>query len=460
MGQLVATGTTTEVVRRVASEYGKGDEQALTTAVREGTTVLLLIAIVLVGTFVIVARPVVLALFPSTAVRLLPHLPILLVAIVSLLGIQLVLSGYVSVLNGLQRSDLLNWSGLVAAFCSAAMTISGLSFGLGIWSLVAADGSQILVQNGGALICIRRAMPNLHFGFTRISVRVFRQFAVAPVGVAVASAATLFDSQIDKLILSASVGPAAAAMFQIGTVLVIGAKAFAVAPLTVLLAGTAELFQQRARLDVLESVAVPVAQSIAALTAGVFVLFAPSFIFLWIGPNYHGATLSMRVMALAVAINMWSAPWFYYIAGRGRYRYIAIAAAVTAFLNAASTAFLTTRIGLDGALIGSVAGSCGGTFTAWLMVRRLEDRHWFRPVIRAVVPVVAMTAVAVLAFPSRIGHWWVLIAYMAGYGVAGVSLLTITGALPLGVVVSSLLGRKSSAARRGGVRSPAGRRGS
>jgi len=424
-----------EITRRVASAYGDRDEEGLITAVREGTTVLLVVAVGIVGISILVARSLVLALFPSTVASALPGLPFLLMAVAGLVGIQLVVGGLVGALTGLQRGDLANWSAIAAAFCSGGMLISGLYLGLGIWSLLVADGVQMLVYYCGSLLAIRRVMPMVRLGLSRISVRRLGQFAVAPLGLVVSSAAVLFDSQVDKVILSATVGPSAAAVFQIGTTLALAGRSFAVAPLTVLVAGTAELIHQRARLEILESVAVPLSQCIAAVTAGGFVLFAGSFIPLWIGPDYHGAILSMRIMAVATGISMWNGPWSQYLAGRGKYSYIAITAGVIVVLNAACSALLTTRIGLDGALIGSVAGSAGGALTGWLLVRRVEERPWFRPVVRAFVPIIGLTAAAAFVLPGRIESWWGLIVASLGYAAIGFAVLAATGALPLRIVV-------------------------
>ena len=317
------------------------------------------------------------------------------------------------------------------------MTVGGIALGLGLWALLIASCMQLVVSWVGPVVGMRRVVPDVHFRLARITPAVVAGFIGMPAMIILGSVGALFDSQIDKLVLAHNVGPKASAMFQIGAQMVLSARGVALIPLAVLLAGTAELHRTNpGRLRHLEALAGRSAQAIASVTAGGFLIFSSAFLRVWLGPGYGGAALSLRFLAVAALVNVWSAPWFYYAVGRGRYQYVLIAAGVNLVVNASGTIFLTTRIGLLGALIGSVAGNASGTLAGWLVLRRWETRHWLRPAIRASA-VVAIVAGPLLALSSHIPASWLgLVGWCCVYVVACIIILLVTRSLPVTVVRS------------------------
>ena len=437
IGQLAEAGVGTEIARRVATAHGQGDSQGARQAVRQGTTVLVGIAAVLEITGVSVAHPVVNLVFATVSSGQRGQLALLLMGMVSLLAFGLVGSGYFGILAGLQRTDYGNWSGIVSLIVGAGVTVGGIAIGLGLWALLLADCIQLLVSWVGPIVGMRRVAPDVHFGLTRVTTIVALGFIGMPAMLLVGSAGSLFDSQVDKLVLAHNVGPRASAMFQIGAQTVLSARSVALIPLAVLLAGTAELYRTNPRrLRHLEDLAGRSAQAIASVTAGGFLVFSSDFLRVWLGPGYDGAALSLRYLAIAALLNVWSAPWFYYAVGRGRYHYVLVSATANLVVNASGTVFLTTRIGLVGALIGSVAGNASGTLAGWLVLRRWERRHWLRPAFRATA-VVAIVAGPMLAVADHIPVSWLgLVAWGSAYVVACGIMLLVTRSLPVTVALT------------------------
>jgi O-antigen/teichoic acid export membrane protein len=390
------------------------------------------IAALLEVTGVFVAHPVVNLVFTTISAGQRGQLTLLLIGMVSLLAVGLVGSGYFGILAGLQRTDYGNWSGIVSIIIGAGVTVGGIALGLGLWALLLADCVQLLVSWVGPVVGMRRVVPDVRFGLTRVTTTVALGFIGMPAMIVVGSAGSLFDSQVDKLVLAHYVGPKASAMFQIGAQIVLSAKGVALIPLAVLLAGTAELYRTNPRrLRHLEGLAGRSAQAIAGVTAGGFLIFSSSFLRVWLGPGYGGAALSLRFLAIAVLLNVWSAPWFYYAVGRGRYHYVLIAAGANLVVNASGTILLTTRIGLLGALIGSVAGNASGTLAGWLLLRRWERRHWLLPALRASA-VVATVVGPSLALSSHIpASWFGLAGWGCAYLAACSIILLVTRSLPV-----------------------------
>ena len=436
IGQLAQSGASTEIARRVATAHGAGDREAMREAVRQGVTVLVGIATLLEIIGILLARPVVNFVFSGVSAAERDQLTLLLIGMVTLLGVGLVGNGYFSILVGLQRRDYVMWSAVASLLVGAVATVAGVAAGFGLWALFMAQCIQLMVSWVGPVIGVRRLAPDLRFRLVRVPRAVVIGFITMPGMLMMASASDVFDSQVDKLVLTRTVNPTASAMFQIGAGLVQSSRGLVLVPLAVMLAGTAELYRSDPhRLRRLETLADSSVQAIAAITAGGLVLFAVPFVETWLGPGYGDAALCVQVLALAALINAWSAPWTYYAIGRGRYSYVLISAGVTLAVNAAATIILTSRIGLNGALIGSLAGSAAGTATARLLLLRWERRNWLSPAVRATGTVgllVVPTLLIGVEFPAS---WLGLFGWSLAYIAAAGLLLLATRSLPFTAVV-------------------------
>ncbi len=431
VGQLGQSGVSTEIARRVASARGDRDDTAMALAVRQGVTVLAGVAFVLELAALATARPVVDLVFRSVNSGGRGQLTLLVIGVVSLFAIGLVGNGFFAVLTGLQRSDFGIWSGVASIVAAAIATLAGIAGGLGLWALFLADCVQLAVSWVGPLIGVRRLAPHVRFGLVRMSRSAVLGFLAMPAMLVVAQASDVFDSQVDKLVLTHSVGPRSSAMFQIGVNLVQLVRGLALVPLSVMLAGTAELHRSNPRrLRRLELLASASTQAIAAVSAGGLVLFADPFVARWLGPGYSNAALAVRVLALAALLNMWSAPWSYYAIGRRRYHYVLIGAGVTLVVNAIATIVLTTHIGLSGALIGSVAGSGAGMAAARVVLLRWERGAWLTPALRCTAVVAVIVLPFVLAGVHVPATWPAMIGWGLAYLVGCALLLHATGSLP------------------------------
>lgn len=436
IGQLTQSGTGTEIARRVAAAHGDG--AVIRSAVHQGVTVLTGIALAVETAAIVGARPIVDLIFTRLPGSERGQLVLLLIGIVTLFGIGLVGNGFFAALVGLQRSDFALWSGVAATVAGAVTTVAGIAAGLGLWALFLADCVQLIIGWIGPIIGIRKLLPHIGFRLSSVSWSTITGFAGMPALLVMAQASDLFDSQVDKLVLTHNVGPSSSAMFQVGATLAQGVAALSVIPLSVMLAGTAELHrtnpQRLRRLEVLTGSAT---QAIAAISAGAAVLFGGPFVMAWLGRGYAGAALAVRVLAVAALLNLWSAPWYYYAIGRRRYHYVPLAAGATLVVNLVATVLLTTHIGLKGALIGSVAGSAAGTATARLLVSRWERGPWLKSALRATGLIALLVVPLLLAGLSPAASWPYLILLGTAYLTVSIVLLLVCQALPFKLVASN-----------------------
>ena len=431
IGSLAEAGVGTEITRRVADAWSAGHRDEALLAVRRGTTLLFSVALIIVVVGVASARPIVDGLFRTVPSGQKGQLVLLLLATLVLLAGTFVGNGYFSVLAGVQRSDFILWSNVTGVVVGAAATVGALAAGLGLWALLVGDAIQLVIRWIGSAMGVRRILPELGFRLTKVPWAIVVGFAGMPAMVVLSSASDLFDSQVDKLVLSHSVGPRASAMFQIGVNLVQGIRMLSVLPLGVLLAGTAELHRANPmKLRRLEDVAWSAAQAVVAFTTGAAILFAPAFLRVWLGAGYGRAAFSVQMLAGATLLNIWSAPWYFYAVGRGRYGYVAATASVTALVNLLATILLTAHIGLTGALIGSLAGQVVGGGFAWLLVRRWEHRRWLWGSVKATMTVALIVLPGLLLERNVRLSWNGILAWGALYGCLAGALLLASGSLP------------------------------
>jgi len=417
---LADVGVRTEVGRRVAAAMGTGDRVALRSAVQLGASILTLVAIPLavVGWF---AAPLIRGfLLPGGAAgESAAELDLFLRLIVVAGAITVVGNGYFGVLRGVQRNDVETRAVLIGSVVGAGVTLGAALGGAGLWSLAAGwavqTSLQLLLEWRGT----RHIVPDLRFRLLRIRPSLMRPFLALSGLVLLSQVSDVIDTQWDKLVLSHFVGPAAVASFQLGTMLVLQAKALAVLPLTPLLTAVSELGRARAS----EARLIYVRLERTSLAVGATVLsaafaFGPAFVQLWLGAEFTPAGRVVRLLVVAVAINLYAAPLALRAFGEGAHRLPGIASLVNVVINGVLSVVLASRIGLDGALYGSIAGNVAGTAIFMVLMRRRSGGEWRWPSLRSMSLGAALGCGLMFAHAGDISTWPVLIAAAGLYATA------------------------------------------
>ena len=439
VGGLADAGVRTEVVRRVGAANGARDEEALVASVHQGLTLLA----VLVGSVCLAglaAAPVIRSFaFPGGV----PgyggaEVDLLVRATIALLGVTVLANGYFGVLRGMQRGDI-ETRGVAAGLVAGALTtVAAVAVGWGLWALFAGCAAQAAVAFGWQWCATRKLVPALRLRLVRLTGVGMRAYLALSGLALLAQVSDVIDNQLDKLVLSHVVGSSAVASFQIGTSLVLQAKALAVLPLAPLLVAIAELRgRDHERMQELERVIVKATAVLTAVVLGGLFVFAPAFVGLWLGPGQGPAGLAARLFVVAMAINLSAAPLAFHAFGEGWHRLAAAGAAANILVNGLLSVSLTLVLGFNGALYGSIAGNLVGAAVFCGLMRRRMGTSWARPPMGALTVGVSAAALAVFVGADKVHTWPTLVAGAAVYGAIVLVACVAVERLPL----TWLLGR-------------------
>jgi O-antigen/teichoic acid export membrane protein len=426
VGALADAGVRTEIIRRVGSAQGEGDKAGVVASVRQGVTLLVVLAgvITLVG---LLAAPVIRAFaFPGGVPGYSAgEVDLLVRSTIAVLAASLVANGYFGVLRGVQRGDVETTGLMISVPTSAVVTLAGVSLGWGLWALFLGSLAGLVVTATWSWAGTRRLVPDLRLRLVALTGPVVKGY-LALSGLALLSQiGDVVDSQWDKVVLSRYVGSTAVTSFQIGTSLVLQGKALALLPLAPLMVAIAELRRSdNARMEALSRLMSRAAMVLGAAVLSSIFVFGPAFVRLWLGddPSVSNAGRSARVFTFAVALNLVGAPLAMRAFGEGWHRLAAVSAGTNMVVNAILSLVLTIAIGFDGALYGSIAGNLVGTVVFIVLMRRRLGARWVSPPWKALGIGCLAAGLMVSSGADRVDGWLPLgffgLLYAASVGVA------------------------------------------
>lgn len=418
IGTLADAGIRTEIVRRVAAANGGEDDAGVARAVHEGLTLLAGVAAVMI-TLGFVAAPGIRGFaFPNGVPGYdAAGIDWLIRAIVAMLAVSVLGSGYFGVLRGVQRGDIETTARTVGVPIGAAVTIAGVAAGWSLWALFLGSAAQLLVSLGWQWVATVRLLPSVRPRFVRMGLGPAKAYLGLSSLVLLCQLGDVFDFQWDKLMLSHFVGGSAVASYVIGTNLVLQARTLAQLPLLPLLTAASELRERDpARMEALFDLMGKVGMVITSVVLGGVFVFGPSFIRLWLGPEMGDAGRAARLFTVAVALNLVATPLTFRVLAEGWHGLAAVSALVNVIVNGVLSAVLTIAIGFNGPLYGSIAGNLAGTVVGMVLMRRRLGTRFRPPPLRAIVIGVASVATAVTVGFDNADGWIGLVVRAALFG--------------------------------------------
>lgn len=433
VGALADAGLRLEISRRVAAAAGDGDTERMRQAVHDGTTLLACFALAVFAVGYLLTPAIRSFAFPDGMPGLsTSEADLLLRATFALLAFSLVSDGYFAVLRGVQRADIETNGRMLSVVFGTGLSVVGLELGWGIWALLAGAALMSIVALLVQAIGTRRIVPEVRFRLRSLRGRNWQNLLAFSSLALLSQLSDVIDSQWDKVVLSRYVGSSAVASFQLGTTLVLQAKAFALLPLAPLLVAVAELRNRdpgrSARvLGILSSATF----ALGALALGGVVVFAPAFFRLWLGEDMPQAVLATRLFSVAVALNLVAAPLAYRALAEGKHRLTAIASGCNIAVNGVASYVLAVLVGFRGPLVGSILGNLCGTAVFFLLMARALNREMLTQPLRSLAIAVVASTTAIAAGAAEITTWPALVLAVLGFSVIVGSLLYWVGALPV-----------------------------
>jgi O-antigen/teichoic acid export membrane protein len=415
---LTDVGFRTEVVRRVATAHGMESPADATRSARVGLTLTILASAPIFLAAVVAAPQITGFLFPRSEPTAPPDTILLVRLMVTWTWVTVVCNAFLAALKGLQRSDVEARAQIVAVPLSAATTVLCIRGGADLWSFGAALVVSTAVPLAAQWVSLRRLAPHIVPRPARTSRAEVSSF-VGLAGLAALSQVTeILDSQWDKLVVAHLVGPEAVASLHIGTSIALQGKVVALLPLLPLMVAVAELRRSfpMAAVDVqrglMRSGAV-----MAAITTGALFVFGPSYIELWLGNDAGAAGDVARWFAVAVALNLVSAPVAFQAIAEGHHRLAAAGSLANGLSNAVASLVLTLHLGVLGAVYGSIIGNAIGS-ALFLVLARRHLTVWVSPPLAP--PFVASLVVACLTLTGldRFASWEIGVLVAAPIGAA------------------------------------------
>lgn len=398
IGSLADAGVRTEVVRRTASALGGGDLQHIARIANEGTTAVALVA----GTAVVslsAAAPFIVAILFPGGVAQVPSSELLgiLWTVLALAAVNIVASVHFAALSGIQRGDIEASLRAVASPIGVAAMLIALYSNLGLWAFVLGQLVTAWIVYGGLFLRSRQLLPALRLRLVRPQRALLRDWMTMSTLALFTQLSDVVDAQWDKLVLARVVTLPSVAAYHIGTSLVNQLRSLSLVVLAPLLSGTAELARsnpRRAELLFHRSVA---GAQLAGLTAmGTTFVFGPRLLNLWLdqAPRAGGVA---RFFALAMAVNLMSAPLTVRAFGEQEHRLVALSAALNMALNAIASLALAMTIGTLGVVYGSIIGNTAGVI---LMIAMYQRRRSGRRLIPPITPPILVVGLCAAALPT------------------------------------------------------------
>jgi O-antigen/teichoic acid export membrane protein len=461
--QLLDLGFGGAVVSAVARLSAKGDEDGLERTLNSSFFLLAALGLVALGACWLGA------MFLPHAIHLKGTLAGTARDLLLLLGLDVALSIPMDTfgcgLVALQRFDLLNATLIGVATAQAIAWTVVLVSGGGLLLLGIVTVAISLMGQGVRYVMLRRLIPTLRFSPSKVEGALVRSLASPAGWYALGDSLDNFRDEASVLILSLVQNVASAGVFAVGEKLATLGTQMGVPVTEPFFPHAAALVGRGDRAKLGEA-----ARTGSRVSAGVTIpfclivaLFARPALVAWVGPTYARAAPAVVILALAFALQSFSAAPTKLLSGSGGQRLIASLGLAKVGAQIVLTAILGLEFGVTGvacAVLASVVG-VEVAVTLPLVSKRLGTRalHVVLPVVRTHLP--ALVA-------SGIFGWFVLHAPVLRFvtthdRVAGMALVGAAGLGVLGlylvVFVMTGLDRRSRrhmvtrvlAARSGGL---------
>ena len=309
------------------------------------------------------------------------------------------------VINGFQRYDLNNLTGVISTVIVAVVNVAVLLAGYGLIGLVIATTTVRVLTYWVYRANAYRVFPALTLSLSNFRTSRLRELTSFSVFMMLIDWANRINFSVDVIVIGIMLDTTAVAVWSVAQRLAETTQRLTNQLNDILFPNVVD-HSTSSRLDRLQtlflvgtrlSLATVVPIGIALILMGDLLLRA------WVGPDFGGSVIVLRLLALTVIARVGAAVSGTLLKGAGAHRFVAYANIVTALVNLALSVVLARWIGLAGVAVGTLVPVC---ITCMFVIFPAGCRHISLPITRALAEAVwpAVWPAAAMAAYLEITH--------------------------------------------------------
>jgi O-antigen/teichoic acid export membrane protein len=310
------------------------------------------------------------------------------------------------VINGFQRYDLNNITGAASSVVVAIVNVLVLVAGYGLVALVVATTVVRVLTYWVYRANAYRVFPELTLRFALFNTRRLRELTSFSFFMALIDWANRVNYSIDAIVIGILLGTPAVAVWSVGQRLAETTQRLTNQLNDILFPNVVD-HSASSRLDRLQSLFLVCTRLSLASVVPIglaLVLTGDLLVRAWVGPDFSGSVIVVRLLALTVIVRVGTAVSNTLLKGAGDHKFVAYTNVTTAVVNLGLSIVLARWMGLAGVAIGTLVPV---GFTAMFVIfpagcRRVElplTRALAHAVWPAIWPAAAMAAYLAVSRP-------------------------------------------------------------
>jgi len=332
------------------------------------------------------------------------------------------------VINGFQRYDLNNITGIISTVVVAVANVAVLLAGNGLIALVVVTTAVRVLTYWVYRANAYRVFPEMTLRFANFNTARLRELTSFSVFMMLIDWANRINYSIDAIVIGIMLGTTAVTVWSVAQRLAEATQRLTNQLNDILFPNVVD-HTASSRIDRLQTLfLVATRLSLASVVPiGVALILAGDLLVrAWVGPDFSGSVIVLRLLALAVMIRVGAAVSNTLLKGAGAHQFVAYTNVITAIVNLGLSVVLARWIGLAGVALGTLVPiGVAGMFVIFPagcrrvevpLTRALADAVWpaiwpaaamaaylevTRPLLRvALIPVLANMSVSVLVYAA------------------------------------------------------------
>ena len=309
------------------------------------------------------------------------------------------------IINGFQRYDLNNVTGIISTVIVAIVNVAVLLAGYGLIGLVIATTTVRVLTYWVYRANAYRVFPALTLSLSSFRTSRLRELTSFSIFMMLIDWANRINYSVDVIVIGILLDTTAVAVWSVAQRLAEATQRLTNQLNDILFPNVVD-HSTSSRMDRLQTLfLVGTRLSLATVVPiGVaLILMGDLLVKAWVGPDFSGSVVVLQLLALTVVVRVGAAVSGTLLKGAGAHRFVAYANVVTAVVNLGLSIVLARWIGLAGVALGTLVPVC---ITAMFVVFPAGCRHIAMPISRALADAVwpAVWPAAVMAAYLEVTH--------------------------------------------------------